>query len=244
MKKIKLVKNGLLVVAAVLLLTAFSKETAFAKVKTMSDGGLFDPSYYAATYPDLYKAFGMNEKMLYQHFLTYGRNEGRKPYAGYVAPKPTDGVIVMSDGGLFDPKYYADKNPDVVKVYGKADKALYQHYLDYGKKEGRKPYADYNSKEEQKLKLKFETSGNVTTEAEKLPDVVVAIRQAAKFKVEETIFNTEDFDDVSADEITALVEGQRSYIKKTYGATIKSITPMVYGSTDNLKVQVIVKLKF
>lgn len=47
----------------------------------------------------------------------------------------------MSDGGLFDPIYYARNNPDVVSVMQSSDKnVLYQHYLNYGKAEGRLPY--------------------------------------------------------------------------------------------------------
>lgn len=47
----------------------------------------------------------------------------------------------MSDGGLFDPIYYARNNQDVVTVLQSTDKnVLYQHYLNYGKAEGRMPY--------------------------------------------------------------------------------------------------------
>ncbi|WMC91314.1 hypothetical protein [Kineothrix sp. MB12-C1] len=48
----------------------------------------------------------------------------------------------MSDGVTFDPQYYAENNPDVVNVYGKTTEKLYQHYVEYGKKEGRKATAD------------------------------------------------------------------------------------------------------
>lgn len=43
----------------------------------------------------------------------------------------------MPDGTLFDAEYYAKNNPDVVSVYRTKEDALYQHYIDYGKKEGR-----------------------------------------------------------------------------------------------------------
>lgn len=42
----------------------------------------------------------------------------------------------------FDPVYYAENNPDVVAIYGDSPEALYKHYLDYGKAEGRKCHAD------------------------------------------------------------------------------------------------------
>ena len=51
----------------------------------------------------------------------------------YAAP------TVMPDGTTFDAEFYAANNPDVVAVYGTDPAALYQHYVDYGKAEGRKP---------------------------------------------------------------------------------------------------------
>lgn len=48
----------------------------------------------------------------------------------------------MSDGTLFDAEYYAQQNPDVVAVLGNNADALYRHYLDYGRAEGRKATAD------------------------------------------------------------------------------------------------------
>ena len=43
----------------------------------------------------------------------------------------------MSDGTVFDAAYYAQANPDVVAVYGTKTKALYRHYTEYGRSEGR-----------------------------------------------------------------------------------------------------------
>lgn len=54
--------------------------------------------------------------------------------SAYAAPQ------TMSDGTVFDPQYYAENNPDVVNVYGNTTKRLYQHYVEYGKNEGRKPF--------------------------------------------------------------------------------------------------------
>jgi len=48
----------------------------------------------------------------------------------------------MQDGGIFDADYYAQNNPDVVKAYGTTDPStLYSHYENFGKAEGRLPYA-------------------------------------------------------------------------------------------------------
>jgi uncharacterized protein YkwD len=48
--------------------------------------------------------------------------------------------IKMVDGQIFDPVYYAETNPDVVRVLGSTNvDSLYHHYQQYGQKEGRLP---------------------------------------------------------------------------------------------------------
>ena len=54
----------------------------------------------------------------------------------FAAPKQ------MADGNMFDAEYYATSNPDVVSVFGTGENLLYSHYVNCGKNEGRKPYAD------------------------------------------------------------------------------------------------------
>ncbi|MCR4787553.1 MAG: hypothetical protein K5888_03110 [Lachnospiraceae bacterium] len=50
--------------------------------------------------------------------------------------------VVMPDGSIFDAEYYAENNPDVVAVYGSNNPdGMYEHYVTFGKKEGRLPYA-------------------------------------------------------------------------------------------------------
>lgn len=44
---------------------------------------------------------------------------------------------VMPDGVVFDAEYYAQNNPDVAAVLGTDTDALYQHYANFGKEEGR-----------------------------------------------------------------------------------------------------------
>ena len=48
----------------------------------------------------------------------------------------------MPDGNVFDAEYYASTYADVKEALGTDEVMLYKHYLDYGKKEGRKPTAD------------------------------------------------------------------------------------------------------
>ena len=54
----------------------------------------------------------------------------------FAAPK------TMPDGNVFDAEYYANTYQDVKEALGTDEAVLYKHYLDYGKKEGRKPVAD------------------------------------------------------------------------------------------------------
>jgi hypothetical protein len=45
---------------------------------------------------------------------------------------------------VFDAQYYAAHNPDVVKAFGTGSKALYNHYLRYGLREGRAGSATFD----------------------------------------------------------------------------------------------------
>lgn len=110
-------------------LTLTSAMPVFAAPKQMADGTMFDAEYYAANNPDIVAVLGNEEKALYNHYVNYGKNEGRKPCAD-------------SFGEAFDPVYYAQNNPDVVAVLGTDATVLYNHYVNCGKNEGRKPCAD------------------------------------------------------------------------------------------------------
>ncbi|MDL2302141.1 hypothetical protein LJC58_07290 [Lachnospiraceae bacterium OttesenSCG-928-D06] len=117
---------------------------AYAAPQTMSDGTVFDAEYYAENNPDVVAVFGNSTKNLYKHYTQYGRNEGRMPTADGVVTESqpvSSAAQKMSDGTLFDPVYYAENNPDVVAVFGKSTKALYRHYVEHGKSEGRKAHA-------------------------------------------------------------------------------------------------------
>nr|WP_297704137.1 hypothetical protein [uncultured Butyrivibrio sp.] len=68
----------------------------YAAPKTMSDGQTFDAEFYAEKYPDVKAAYGNDEAKLYEHYLSFGKAEGRLPYAaaaGDTAPKTNDLVI-------------------------------------------------------------------------------------------------------------------------------------------------------
>lgn len=129
------------------ILLVCSGMTVSAAPKTMPDGGVFDPQFYAALYPDVVAVFGTSESLLYQHYVTYGKAEGRLPYdpaaaaaAASAAASAPAGVKTMSDGGLFDPLFYYNTYPEVAAAFGYNEALLYKHYLNYGRAEGRLPY--------------------------------------------------------------------------------------------------------
>lgn len=115
----KVYRNGIRIIAAVMIVFLMQGLPAQAQTKVMPDGGLFDAEYYAAAYPDVVAALGTSEAALYRHYVTCGRAEGRQGCAD------------------FDPVFYAAAYPDVVAAYGYNEAALYQHYITVGKREGR-----------------------------------------------------------------------------------------------------------
>jgi len=109
----------------------------FAAPVTLPDGTVFDPEYYAEQNPDVVASFGTDPYALYVHYMYYGKQEGRAPYAEEVSGSE----YTLPDGNVFDPVYYAAQNPDVVAAVGNTPDALYQHYLNFGRLEGRRPCA-------------------------------------------------------------------------------------------------------
>ena len=67
-----------LVMSFVFLFTTMDMQAA---PKTMPDGTVFDAEFYAETYPDVKDAVGSDEPALYDHYVNYGKAEGRKPVA-------------------------------------------------------------------------------------------------------------------------------------------------------------------
>lgn len=74
-------RKKLLVIVATFIVVLGCSMTACAEPKTMEDGTVFDAEYYAQQYPDVVAALGSEEAVLYQHFVTYGKAEGRLPYS-------------------------------------------------------------------------------------------------------------------------------------------------------------------
>ena len=79
-------------IVAVAVATLMFGMTALAAPQKMADGGTFDPQFYAQTYPDVVAALGADANVLYQHYKTYGKKEGRLPYAATATSSATPTV--------------------------------------------------------------------------------------------------------------------------------------------------------
>ncbi len=96
----------------------------------------FDAAYYAHRYPDLLAAGLRTPEQLYQHWITYGKSEGRVGSQTYKVPEsliPTPKVFAPD----FDAAYYAHRYPDLLAAGLRTPEQLYQHWITYGKAEGR-----------------------------------------------------------------------------------------------------------
>jgi len=132
-------KNITKVFACVLtafLVMALAKLPVQAAPVTLPDGTVFDPEFYAQQYPDVAAAVGTSPQALYNHYILFGKAEGRAAYAG---AGTTTAVVIPAD---FNAAFYAEHNPDVVAALGNDPAVLYKHYVMFGKKEGRLPNAD------------------------------------------------------------------------------------------------------
>ena len=74
-------KQKILFLAALIIGLSTSVMSVDAAPKTMPDGTVFDAEYYAETYPDVATAIGTDETSLYNHYVQYGKAEGRKAVA-------------------------------------------------------------------------------------------------------------------------------------------------------------------
>ena len=96
----------------------------------------FDAAYYAHRYVDLMAAGLRTPEELYQHWITYGKAEGRVGSQTYTVPEeliPKPKVFAPD----FDAAYYAHRYVDLLAAGIRTPEELYQHWITYGKAEGR-----------------------------------------------------------------------------------------------------------
>lgn len=91
---------------------------------TESYRAVFDAQYYHDAYPDVAAAFGNDSAALFNHFVTYGVNEGR------------------SASAEFNPQAYRARYADLQQAFGNDMAAYCRHYVNYGRAEGRCATAD------------------------------------------------------------------------------------------------------
>lgn len=80
---------------------------------------IFDAKLYAQLYPDVVAVFGTDANALFQHFMTFGINEGRKI------------------NQYFDVNAYKAAYPDLAKAFGDNTAMYYHHFVTFGIKEHR-----------------------------------------------------------------------------------------------------------
>lgn len=113
---------GLLCMASVL--SAPLQAAATSQSDLSAYRAVFDADYYSRTYPDLAAAFGTDENALFNHFVSYGIQEGR------------------SCSAEFNPQAYRQRYADLQAAFGSNMAAYCRHYTNYGKAEGRDAAAD------------------------------------------------------------------------------------------------------
>lgn len=162
---VKAAKKGrrlaIVAVAGAVTLTSINYVQAAGNGRGAGIEDVFDESYYADNYPDLYAAFGHDRVALLEHFMTFGLSEGRNmngmldivkyrerypdlqeafgdDWDAYVEHYLTYGAFEHRDNGTdFDPVDYLNRYSDLQAAFGSDILAAYWHYETYGKQEGR-----------------------------------------------------------------------------------------------------------
>ena len=104
----------------------------------------FDVVSYQNAYSDLRKAFGTDKKKYYIHYMNYGYKENRTA----VGVKKMKGYQTILNGidysRVYDYNFYISKYPDVKKAFGGDEKAVLEHFVNYGMKEFRQGKKTFN----------------------------------------------------------------------------------------------------
>ncbi|MBQ6734956.1 MAG: SGNH/GDSL hydrolase family protein [Lachnospiraceae bacterium] len=146
------------ILAVQLMLVPASALPVQAAPVTFPDGTVFDPEYYAETYPDVRAVFGNDAVKLWLHYYHFGMKEGRRgaapgttpslpattPSAAQTATAPAAAApAAVPSSVTFDPAFYAARYPDVRAAFGNDAAKLWLHYRMFGEKEKRQAAANY-----------------------------------------------------------------------------------------------------
>jgi N-acetylmuramoyl-L-alanine amidase len=97
----------------------------------------FNATSYRLQYVDLRNAYGGQLKSYYEHYMRYGKKEGRVATGCTTVQGATTIHNGVDYSAVYDYYYYVANNADVKKAFGNDDVAVLQHFLNYGMKEGR-----------------------------------------------------------------------------------------------------------
>lgn len=92
-------------------------------VSAVDYSAVYDYDHYLAYNPDLAAVYTGNPAGAFQHFLTFGMNEGRRA------------------NREFDLQTYKNNYADLRSAFGDDNKQYYLHYINFGKAEGRSAYS-------------------------------------------------------------------------------------------------------
>ena len=107
----------------------------------------FDVKSYRNAYSDLRACFGMELEKYAEHYLLFGRNEGRtQTYGIYTIQNPITSLNGNNYADVYDYQYYLEHNPDVKAAYGDDDYAALTHFVYCGVPEGRVAKSDFDVK--------------------------------------------------------------------------------------------------
>lgn len=116
-KRTKIALLTIALLAGVMLVQPQVAHASEAQEKAYAD--VYDFVYYRDNNPDVNAAYNGNRDEIFNHFLTYGINEGRQAIA------------------TFDVRSYYNEYQDLRVAFRWDLKQYYLHYIQYGKKEGR-----------------------------------------------------------------------------------------------------------
>lgn len=137
--------------------------TAFAKQNVTEEN--FDYEWYLEKHPDLAAIVDVNDKeAIWQFYLNTGEPAG---WYGRIDPDK------LVSEYMFDYEAYAFENQDVAAVVGVDRDALYNHYINYGKNEGRSfpilsSYSESIEAQRQMYSLADSLTKNCSSDREKI----------------------------------------------------------------------------
>ena len=107
----------------------------------------FDVQSYYNEYRDLRLAYGTDLPSYYNHYVKWGKGEGRHASGCTSLKDPVTKAGGVDYSAVFDPEYYLENNDDVRSAYTETtyggvtmldDSAVLRHFLSFGMREGRR----------------------------------------------------------------------------------------------------------